>query len=72
MPVNGSGAVHVDSSVHASLKALGSQLDSMKNADGSRHHPARTCQDIKQCYPMKKSGEESSTVKMYKESGCHG
>lgn len=63
MPVNSSGVVHVDSNVHASLKALGTQLDSIKNADGSRLHPARTCQDIKQCYPMKKSGEEPTIEK---------
>lgn len=62
MPVNSSRVVHMDSSIHASLKALGSQLDNMKSTDGSRHHPARTCQDIKQCYPMKKSGKQQTVV----------
>lgn len=55
-PNNNSAVVEMDSGVHASLKALGSQLDSMRSPDGSRHHPARTCQDLNQCYPLKKSG----------------
>lgn len=40
-----------------SLKNLGSQLDNMRSPDGSRQYPARNCQDLKQCYPLKKSGE---------------
>ncbi|MEQ2162996.1 hypothetical protein GOODEAATRI_025757, partial [Goodea atripinnis] len=47
----------VDPGVQATLKALSSQIDSMKSPDGSRKHPARTCDDLKRCYPMKKSGE---------------
>ncbi|MEQ2198616.1 hypothetical protein XENOCAPTIV_015483, partial [Xenoophorus captivus] len=46
----------VDPGVQATLKALSSQIDSMKSPDGSRKHPARTCDDLKRCYPMKKSG----------------
>lgn len=49
--------VPVDPGVQATLKALSSQIDSMKSPDGSRKHPARTCDDLKRCYPMKKSGE---------------
>lgn len=54
---NSSTIVPVDPSVQATLKALSSQIDSMKSPDGSRKHPARTCDDLKRCYPMKKSGE---------------
>lgn len=54
---NSSTIVPVDPGVLATLKALSSQIDSMKSPDGSRKHPARTCDDLKRCYPMKKSGE---------------
>lgn len=54
---NSSTIVPVDPSVQATLKALSSQIDSMKSPDGSRKHPARTCDDLKRCYPSKKSGE---------------
>lgn len=39
------------------MKALSSQIDSMRSPDGSRKHPARTCEDLKQCHPLKKNGE---------------
>lgn len=54
---NSSTIVPVDPGVQATLKALSSQIESMKSPDGSRKHPARTCDDLKRCYPMKKSGE---------------
>ena len=54
---NASTIVPVDPGVQATLKALSSQIDSMKSPDGSKKHPARTCDDLKRCYPMKKSGE---------------
>lgn len=54
---NSSTIVPVDPSIQATLKALSSQIDSMKSPDGSKKHPARTCDDLKRCYPMKKSGE---------------
>lgn len=54
---NLSSIVAVDPGVQATLKALSSQIDSMKSPDGSRKHPARTCGDLRQCYPTKKSGE---------------
>lgn len=54
---NSSTIVPVDPGVLATLKALSSQIGSMKSPDGSRKHPARTCDDLKRCYPMQKSGE---------------
>lgn len=54
---NSSTIVPVDPGVLATLKALSSQIGSMRSPDGSRKHPARTCDDLKRCYPMKKSGE---------------
>jgi len=54
---NSSTIMPVDPGVQATLKALSSQIESMKSPDGSRKHPARTCEDLKQCYPGKKSGE---------------
>lgn len=54
---NSSTIVPIDPGVQATLKALSSQIDTMKSPDGSRKHPARTCDDLKRCYPMKKSGE---------------
>lgn len=54
---NSSAVVAVDPSVQATLKALSSQINNMKSPDGSKKHPARTCDDLKRCYPMKKSGE---------------
>jgi len=46
-----------DPGVQATLKALSSQIDNMRSPDGSRKHPARTCEDLRQCYPQKKSGK---------------
>lgn len=54
---NNSEIVHADPGVQATLKALSSQIDSMRSPDGTKKHPARTCEDLKQCYPTKKSGE---------------
>lgn len=54
---NASAILPVDPGVQATLKALSSQIDSMKSPDGSKKHPARTCEDLKRCYPMKRSGE---------------
>lgn len=54
---NSSTVVPVDPGIMATLKALSSQISNMKSPDGSRKHPARTCDDLKRCYPMKKSGE---------------
>lgn len=54
---NSNATQQLDPGVQATLKALSSQIDSMKSPDGSRKHPARTCEDLKQCYPLKKTGE---------------
>lgn len=65
---NGSTIVPVDPGVQATLKALSSQIDSMKSPDGSRKHPARTCGDLKQCYPTKKSGQSATECQQCTES----
>lgn len=57
LPNSNSTNTVVDPGVQATLKALSSQIDSMKSPDGSRKYPARTCDDLKRCYPTKKSGE---------------
>lgn len=58
LPISNSTSVfQADPGVQATLKALSSQIDNMRSPDGSRKHPARTCEDLKQCYPQKKSGK---------------
>ncbi|KAI5106812.1 collagen alpha-2(V) chain precursor, partial [Silurus meridionalis] len=54
---NSTDMFQADPGVQATLKALSSQIDSMRSPDGTKKHPARTCEDLKQCYPLKKSGE---------------
>ncbi|KAF7245053.1 Collagen alpha-2(V) chain [Varanus komodoensis] len=46
-----------DPGVHATLKSLSSQIETMRSPDGSKKHPARTCDDLRLCHPSKKSGE---------------
>ncbi|KAI1237020.1 hypothetical protein IHE44_0014273 [Lamprotornis superbus] len=46
-----------DPGVHATLKSLSSQIETMRSPDGSKEHPARTCDDLKLCHPSKRSGE---------------
>ena len=43
--------------VQATLKTLSGHLQTLRSPDGSKMNPAKTCQDIKQCYPQKKSGQ---------------
>lgn len=43
--------------VYATLKTLSGHLDNLRSPDGSRTNPAKTCQDIRQCYPNKPTGE---------------
>ncbi|CAL8307380.1 unnamed protein product [Merluccius merluccius] len=57
LPNNASDVLRSDTGVHVSLKTLDGQLQDLRRPDGSRANPARTCQDIKQCYPMKASGD---------------
>lgn len=45
-----------DPGVHATLKSLSSQIETMRSPDGSKKHPARTCDDLRSCHPSKKSG----------------
>ncbi|MEJ1271139.1 collagen type V alpha 2 [Cricetulus griseus] len=46
-----------DPGVHATLKSLSSQIETMRSPDGSKKHPARTCDDLKLCHSTKQSGE---------------
>lgn len=46
-----------DTGIHATLKTLSGHLQNLRSPDGSKMNPAKTCQDIKQCYPQKQSGE---------------
>lgn len=54
---NSTSVFQADPGVQATLKALGSQIASMRSPDGTRKHPARTCEDLRQCYSEKKSGK---------------
>lgn len=51
-----------DPGVHATLKSLSSQIETMRSPDGSKKHPARTCDDLKLCHPSKKSGAYKHTT----------
>ena len=53
---NVSDVLHADTGVHATLKTLDGRLQDLRRPDGSKTNPAKTCQDIKQCYPMRASG----------------
>ena len=56
LPNKASDVVRVDKGVQTTLKTLSGHLQNLRSPDGSRAHPAKTCQDIKQCYPLKRSG----------------
>lgn len=56
---NSTDMFQADPGVQATLKALSSQIESMRSPDGSKNHPARTCEDLKTCYPQKKSGKST-------------
>lgn len=51
--------LHADTGVQATLKTLNGHLQNLRSPDGSKMNPAKTCQDIKLCYPQKKSGGET-------------
>lgn len=57
LPNKNSAILRADSGVHATLKTLSGHLQNLRSPDGSKMNPAKTCQDIKQCYPQKKSGK---------------
>lgn len=61
LPNRNEAALRADTGVHATLKTLRGHLQNLRSPDGSKTNPAKTCQDIKQCYPQKKSGEGSFT-----------
>lgn len=57
LPNKKSAVLRADTGIHATLKTLSGHLQNLRSPDGSKMNPAKTCQDIKQCYPQKKSGE---------------
>lgn len=57
LPNKNSAVLRADTGVHATLKTLSGHLQNLRSPDGSKMNPAKTCQDIKQCYPQKQSGE---------------
>ncbi|CAB1434645.1 unnamed protein product [Pleuronectes platessa] len=56
-PNKNAAALRADTGIQASLKTLSGHLQNLRIPDGSKMNPAKTCQDIKLCYPQKKSGE---------------
>ena len=57
LPNKNEAMMRADTGVHATLKTLSGHLQNLRSPDGSKMNPAKTCQDIKQCYPQKQSGE---------------
>lgn len=57
LPNKNEAMLRADTGVHATLKTLSGHLQNLRSPDGSKMNPAKTCQDIKQCYPQKQSGE---------------
>lgn len=57
LPNQKEATLRADTGVHATLKTLSGHLQDLRSPDGSKMNPAKTCQDIKQCYPQKPSGE---------------
>uniref|UniRef100_A0A8C4QFK4 Collagen type II alpha 1 chain n=1 Tax=Eptatretus burgeri TaxID=7764 RepID=A0A8C4QFK4_EPTBU len=46
-----------DAEVDATLKTLSNQIESIRNPEGSRKNPVRTCRDLKLTHPSWKSGD---------------
>lgn len=46
-----------DVEVDATLKSINNQMEGIRSPDGSLKNPARSCRDLKLCYPEMKSGE---------------
>lgn len=57
LPNKNEAILRADTGVHATLKTLSGHLQNLRSPDGSKMNPGKTCQDIKQCYPQKMSGE---------------
>lgn len=62
LPNKKEAALRADPRVHVTLKTLRGHLQNLRSPDGSKTNPAKTCQDIRQCYPQKKSGEGPSCL----------
>lgn len=62
LPNKKEAALRADPSVHTTLKTLRGHLQNLRSPDGSKTNPAKTCQDIRLCYPQKKSGEGPSCL----------
>lgn len=60
LPNKNEAVLRADTGVHVTLKTLRGHLQNLRSPDGSKTNPAKTCQDIRQCYPQKKSGEGST------------
>lgn len=70
LPNKNEAVLRADTGVHATLKTLRGHLQNLRSPDGSKTNPAKTCQDIRQCYPQKKSGEGSSFFFLCPFSAC--
>lgn len=58
LPNKNSATLRADTGIHATLKSLSGNLQNFRSPDGSKRNPAKTCQDIKNCYPQKSSGQD--------------
>lgn len=54
-----------ETGVRATLKTLNGHLQNLRSPDGSKTNPAKTCQDIRQCYPQKRSGQGHAACFLY-------
>lgn len=57
LPNRKEAVLRASTGVHATLKTLRGHLEDLRRPDGSKTNPARSCQDIKLCFPQKTSGE---------------
>lgn len=56
LPNKRQAVLRASTGVQATLKTLWSHLEDLRRPDGSKTNPARSCQDIKLCFPQKTSG----------------
>lgn len=56
LPNRKEAVLRASTGVHATLKTLRGHLEDLRRPDGSKTNPARSCQDIKLCFPQKTSG----------------
>ena len=57
LPNRNEATLRANTGVHTTLKTLRGRLQNLRNPDGTKTNPAKTCQDLRQCYPQMKSGE---------------